>query len=63
LCEQEDLIASDFASEFGIRIATADLSWREFRAYLAGLMSTDSRLRRHFAPDDYNPKGVENGGW
>ena len=65
LCEEWDLLVADFASEYGIRVRTADLSWREFTAYLTGLMSCDSRLARRFTPtdDDTNEAGGDDGGW
>ena len=62
LCERWDLLVADFASEYGIRVATAGLSWREFRSYLTGLLACDSRLRRHFAPEDYEPEKGAPGG-
>lgn len=58
-----ELVVADFASEYGIRLATADLTWREFLAYLAGLLSVDSRLRRRFAPEDEKRQEVPGGWW
>lgn len=47
------LLVADFATEYGIRIETArGMSWIEFHALLSGLLSTDSRLRRRFAPEE-----------
>jgi hypothetical protein len=47
------LLLADFASEYGIRLeATTRMSWLEFWALLTGLLSTDSRLQRRFAPDE-----------
>lgn len=43
---------SDFASEYGIRLHSVDLSWMEFLDLLHGLMSTDSRIARHFHEED-----------
>jgi hypothetical protein len=47
------LLLADFATEYGIRLeATRDMSWIEFHALLTGLLSTDSRLQRRFAPEE-----------
>ncbi len=43
---------ADFASEYGIRLHGASLTWAEFRDLLTGLLMTDSRLWRHFSRDD-----------
>lgn len=43
---------SDFASEYGIRLAHEDLGWGEFCALLTGLLSADTRVWRHFQNDD-----------
>lgn len=48
---------ADFASEYGIRLATADVMWLEFVALLRGLLAADTRLRRHFADDDEPTEG------
>jgi hypothetical protein len=45
-------VVADFASEYGIRLAATDLSWREFLSYLTGLLTKpDTRLWRHFSTD------------
>lgn len=49
LCEQWDLVVSDFASEYGIRLHVEDPTWAEFLTLVRGLLSTDSRLWRHFS--------------
>jgi hypothetical protein len=52
LCEQWQFVVADFASEYGIRLATVtDLSWREFCALLLGLLSANTRLARYVASD------------
>ena len=44
-------MVADFASEYGIRLHSPDfLAWREFHALLIGLLSSDTRLYRRFAP-------------
>ena len=49
LCEQWPLVVADFASEYGIRLATGEfVAWREFEALLTGLLAADTRLYRHF---------------
>jgi hypothetical protein len=47
------LIVPDFASEYGIRLARWDGTWREFNSYLQGLADKpDCRIfMRFFAPD------------
>lgn len=42
---------ADFASEYGIRLYTTDIPWREFRVLLTGLLAADTRLYRRFAPE------------
>lgn len=51
---ERDLLISDFASEYGIRLAQVldTLPWREFTALVAGLFACDSRLYRRFRVDD-----------
>jgi hypothetical protein len=46
---EPQLIAADFRSEYGIRLADLgnDLSWREFATHVEGLLASDSRLARH----------------
>lgn len=51
-------MAADFASEYGIRLATVDMSWHEFRGLLCGLLQADSRLWRHF----HKPEKPQMGG-
>ena len=42
---------ADFASEYGIRLAASEfVGWREFEALLTGLLASDTRLYRYFAP-------------
>lgn len=43
---------ADFASQYGIRLAVTDVTWREFCVLLTGLLSADTRLARHFAAQD-----------
>lgn len=50
-------MVADFASEYGIRLAVADLKWLEFLALMRGLLAADTRLRRHFAADDEPTEG------
>lgn len=47
-----DLIVPDFASEYGVRLVEvrATMRWGEFRTLLLGLLSTNSRVFRRFAP-------------
>jgi hypothetical protein len=52
-------VVADFASEYGIRLAATDLSWREFVHYLTGLLACDSRLYRHFSTDDEDGGGED----
>jgi hypothetical protein len=49
-------VVADFASEYGIRLHGASLSWVEFRDLLTGLLVTDSRLWRHFSRDSDAPE-------
>ena len=49
LLDEWPLVVPDFATEYGIRLAVADMSWVEFWSLLTGLLSTDSRLQRRFA--------------
>ena len=52
LLEQWPLVECDFQSEYGIRLSTTDLSWREFLTRLTGLLiKTDTRLWRHFSTE------------
>jgi hypothetical protein len=46
---EPQLIAADFRSEYGIRLADLGnaLSWREFATHVEGLLACDSRLARH----------------
>ncbi|MFJ8992616.1 hypothetical protein ACIRQH_19745 [Streptomyces sp. NPDC102279] len=47
------LIEADLHSEYGIDVGDGILrerTWRWFQARVLGLLSADSRLRRHFAP-------------
>lgn len=47
LVEDWPLVVADFASEYGIRLAVTDMTWREFVSLLHGLLSTsESRLYR-----------------
>ena len=43
---------SDFASEYGIRLAREDPGWGEFCSLLTGLLSADTRVWRYFQSDD-----------
>lgn len=46
-------MVADFASEYGIRLRTDEfVSWFEFRDLLTGLLASDTRLYRRFAPTD-----------
>jgi hypothetical protein len=60
---QPRLIAADFAAEYQIRLAQVGnrLSWREFAVLVEGLLSSDSRLARHFtrAHDTDRPDRIE----
>lgn len=50
LLEQEDLLILDFQEVYGIALEEADhLTWWQFRRRVIGLMSTESRISRHFA--------------
>jgi hypothetical protein len=51
LLEQWDLIELDFSTVWGIRLSVDPITWREFKLRLSGLLSCDSRLSRHFAPN------------
>ena len=45
-------MVADFQSEYGERLATSTLSWREFYALLTGLLiKADTRLWRHFSTE------------
>jgi hypothetical protein len=35
-----------------VRLRGWDGTWREFLTYLSGLFTADTRIARHFAPDD-----------
>lgn len=50
ILDQPQLIVADFAQLYGIRLPEVGngLSWREFTVLTGGLLSTDSRLSRHF---------------
>jgi hypothetical protein len=40
-------VVADFASEYSIRLAVTDMTWREFVTLLTGLLSnSDTRLYR-----------------
>jgi hypothetical protein len=47
LVEDWTLVVADFASEYSIRLAVTDMTWREFVTLLTGLLSnSDTRLYR-----------------
>lgn len=47
LVDDWSLVTADFASEYGIRLAVHDVTWREFVTLLTGLLSnSDTRLYR-----------------
>lgn len=52
------LLVADFASEYRIRLADADLGWREFVRLLTGLLAADTRLYRMVTA----PKGEKGAG-
>ncbi|TDD88377.1 hypothetical protein E1298_15185 [Actinomadura rubrisoli] len=62
--EQWGLIEADLHSEYGIDVEEPGLlKARTFRwlvARIRGLLSADTRLARHFAPDD-DKQGVSGG--
>ena len=51
------LIVADFASEYRVRLhrELPDLSWREFRDLIAGLLAADTRLARALQPETEAP--------
>ena len=51
VAEHFELVAADFASEYGVRLLGSGMRWPEFSWYVAGLWSCDSRLRRVLAPE------------
>ena len=57
LLEHWELIELDFSTVWGIRLATDPITWREFKLRLAGLLSGESRLARHLAPNPELPDG------
>ncbi|MFC7869626.1 hypothetical protein ACFUS2_00500 [[Kitasatospora] papulosa] len=64
--EQWLLIEADLHQTYGIDVDQPGLlrerSWRWLRTRIAGLISTDSRLGRHFAPEERdNSRGGSNG--
>jgi hypothetical protein len=61
LLQQWPLIEADLHETYGIDVEDDHLlqrrSWRWFRTRVIGLLSTESRLHRHFAPPpEKNPR-------
>lgn len=59
LVENWPLIAADFASEYGIRLALPGLSWHEFSNLLTGLLTAETRTFRRFTADTEGAKSHE----
>lgn len=53
LLDQWSLMVADFSTEYGIRLTVEypSMLWHEFVMLVTGLMSSDSRIARHFAPE------------
>ncbi|TXL91925.1 hypothetical protein EW053_04425 [Streptomyces sp. IB2014 016-6] len=59
ILEQWDLVEADLQETYQIDVDSGilrDRSWRWLRVRIAGLISTDSRLSRHFAPKESHRK-------
>ncbi|MFE1349104.1 hypothetical protein [Streptomyces sp. NPDC058757] len=63
LLEQWALIEADLHEVYGLDLSAPGLlqqrTWRWLRVRILGLLSTECRLQRHFAPPEpKQPKGV-----
>jgi hypothetical protein len=56
---QWPLIVADFSSAYGIRLVGASMRWPEFAWHIHGLLQTESRLSRFFAPPEPSPTDAE----
>jgi hypothetical protein len=65
LLEQWPLIEADLHETYGIDVgapgALRERSWRWLKVRVAGLLSTESRLQRHFNPPEKASKGGRRG--
>ncbi|RLL70308.1 hypothetical protein D7M15_09090 [Streptomyces sp. Z26] len=55
LLEQWPLIETDLHAEYGIDVGSGILrarTWRWLRVRIAGLLTADTRVARHFAPPE-----------